>query len=92
MKQYGSVRETRHALVTAGEIAETTERSIVQSKQALVVAAADLNKRAFLQLLQPLLQVGQCQFGGHHSAHLPRLYDIEASLIGLTGLLEDFSL
>ncbi|MFK4506535.1 hypothetical protein IQ17_06692 [Bradyrhizobium daqingense] len=50
-KQYGSVRKTRNALVTAAEISQPTERRIVQSKQALVVTEANLDKRSILQTL-----------------------------------------
>ncbi|WP_439400086.1 hypothetical protein ACRQ5Q_41480 (plasmid) [Bradyrhizobium sp. PMVTL-01] len=51
--------------MTASEISQPTERRIVQSEQALVVTAANLNERSVLQLLQPRLQVGQGKFRTH---------------------------
>lgn len=49
-------------LMTAGEIAQPTESGVVQSEQALVLAAADLNEASIPQLLQSFLQVGQRGF------------------------------
>jgi hypothetical protein len=73
-KENGRISETRNTLVTASEIAQTTERSVVQSEQSLIIATADLNKRAVLQLAQSLLQLGQSKIPAHHIGSSRHLY------------------
>lgn len=54
-KQDGCVCNTRNALVTAGEVTETTKRGIIKAEQVLVVEPANLDKCPVPQVAEPLL-------------------------------------